>query len=461
MQSLSLFWRSFWLLAALQILIATAAVGLVHFFDRSPPEKSLAWEISSLVNLTRSALVSSSSDRRAALLLSLEREEQVRIVPIEPDDQRITFAQAKDVRATQINALQARLSELAAKPVEVYFKVNGQPGLWVNFDIDEDAYWLQFSLERLDRQAGPTFAVLLAITGVLSLIGAALLSNAINAPLRRLSQSIERLRLGHDQPQTSKSNDGAAEVLAIEQQFQDMANALTQAQQDRELTLAGVSHDLRTPLTRLRLQLELAQISPGDQLSMNQDIDQINHIVDQFVLFGRLANDAPPQDQQLFEAGDFAGLQQATEQLWRTSLQSGRLKLHWLIEAGPWRGSGQGLQRMMNNLIENALRYGYTQGPDLAPCSEVWIRLQQQGQALALQVHDAGPGVSDQDLSRVLRPFVRGEQARTQASDEHGPAGSGLGLAIVQRLAKQANGTVQLNRSPHGGLAVTVRLLST
>ncbi len=463
MKRLTLFWRTFLLIGALLAFTLAAALWLARSFDRSPPEQSLAWEIGSLINLTRSALVSSSSDRRIALLNALQTEEQVQIVPMEPNDKRITFAQMQDPRASQVLALQARLAEAMPNAPTIYLKINGREGLWVSFDIDDDSYWLRFSLDRLDRQIGPPGGLLALIVVGLALIGALVLSQTINRPLRTLSQAITQLgqpvQAGAvHEPAPVAMQDGPAEIVAINQQFAQMAQALRQADTDRSVTLAGVSHDLRTPLSRLRLGLEMAPMPADDRAAMVEDIEQIDHIVGQFVEYGRAANQAPaPLDLMTLDAAALEALRLSVESSWRLQLSERRLVLHWDTEPAQWQGAMIDIQRIINNLIENALRYGYRLQP--TPFTEVWVGIKAQGSGLQLEVSDAGVGIDGQDRDRLMRPFSRGETARTQvAAGGLGPGGSGLGLAIVMRLALRYQGTVALDQAAQGGLRVKISL---
>ena len=132
---ISLFWRTFLLIAGLVVACLMAMLELIRIFDPAPAEQKLAWEVASVVNLTRSALVSAQSDRRIQLLAELAREEGVRVAPLEPGDRSEPLEPA-----ARAQALLGRLRGLLGPQTRVAASVNGEHGLWVSFEIDGDPY---------------------------------------------------------------------------------------------------------------------------------------------------------------------------------------------------------------------------------------------------------------------------------------------------------------------------------
>ncbi len=150
---ISLFWRTFLLLALLIGVSLGTTLGIAGLLDRAPPEQRLAWEIASVVNLTRSALVSAEPDRRLDLVEQLAHEEEVRVLPKEPED-RID----DDATGPRLRALQPRLRQLLGAGTHVAGRVNGIDGVWISFEIDGDDYWLILPRARVERQFGPGYA---------------------------------------------------------------------------------------------------------------------------------------------------------------------------------------------------------------------------------------------------------------------------------------------------------------
>jgi two-component system osmolarity sensor histidine kinase EnvZ len=209
-----------------------------------------------------------------------------------------------------------------------------------------------------------------------------------------------------------------------------MASEMLQAQRDRALLLAGVSHDLRTPLTRMRLTAEFlddADLSRG----IIQDIEDMDAILDQFIGFIRDGADEEP---------GYAQLNDLIEEV-RGKLDGGRIEFT-PGEIPRLMVKRLTMKRLLSNLLTNGLKYGQ-------PPVEVETALEEN--EVVLRVRDHGPGVRAEDIPVLLEPFSRGDAARTLS-------GSGLGLAIVSRIVDMHHGHMSLDNDPEGGLRVEIRL---
>jgi len=434
---ISLFWRTFLLLALLIGTSLGATLGIAGLLERAPPEQRLAWEVASVVNLTRSALVSAEPDRRLDLLDQLAREEEVRVLPREPEDRIDDSATGPRLRA-----LQPRLRQLLGTGTRVAGRVNDTDAVWIGFEIDGDDYWLILPRERVERQFGPSYGVLGLIAAGLSLLGALAMSRLVNRPLADLSRAIASLSRG--QAPTPLADQGPTEIAAVNRRFNRLARELAQLDQDRSLALAGISHDIRSPLARLRMEIELADVPPEQRGSMAEDIERIDRIVGQFVQYARIAE--PPRAERVDVAAALAGIEHA----YRAAIDAHELAL--AIDSGDaryWYGDPTDLHRALANLIDNSIRYGRAT-PDQPARIEVVARALPTG--IAVEVRDHGAGVPDADRERLLQPFTRIDSARSERG------GSGLGLAIVERLARRYGGTLRLVNAPGGGLGASLTL---
>lgn len=437
----SLFWRSFLLIAGLVIACLALMLQLVHLWDPAPPGQRLAWEIASVVNLTRSGLVSAQSDRRRQLLTELAREEGVRVVPLEPGDRAEPLDPAPHARA-----LQNHLKLLLGPATQLAGRVNGESGVWVSFDIDDDPYWLGLDPARLERQGGPPWWALLILAGGLGLLGALAVAAPLSRPLADLAAALGRLSRGEATPALGET--GPPEVAALNRRFNRMAAALADLDEDRAVALAGISHDIRTPLTRLRLALELSGLPEHERRSMSDDIERIDEIVGKFIEYARAGGEGRPEQAREVDIGEAIALALAEN---RPIDPADRLTVQSRIDPGlVWRGDPTDLDRMLANVIQNALRYG--RSPDTGGV-ELEIQARQEGDALVITVRDRGPGVPIAARERLMRPFARVDDARGTS------AGSGLGLAIVARLAARHGGSCALESGPQGrGLLVRISL---
>lgn len=435
---ISLFWRTFLLLAALLGATLLAVFGLARALDPSPPEQRVAWEVASVLNLTRSALISSQPGRRAELLGELARDEGVRVLPLEASDRIAPYL--PESRAV---AMRGYLRALLGPETDVAGQVNGEDGLWVSFAIDDAHFWLQMQQRRVERHFGPDLRLIIAIAAALSLVGAMVFSRLVNRPLALLSGAIDQLSQG-DRPSPLRE-DLVSEIAAVNRRFNRMARDLVELESDRAVALAGISHDIRNPLARLRLEIELARLPEGVAEAMCADIERIDQIVGQFVDYAR-GGDIEEHVEWIDLPAFFAA--------WRNSYQaeidSGTLELD--LDVTPdlsWAADPLELQRLVGNLLDNARRYGRDPASGKAM---VDIRVRAEGASLLIEVRDHGKGIPEEARDHMLRPFARLDPAR----GEH--EGSGLGLAIVARIARRHGGDVTLHEAPGGGLQVRLRL---
>lgn len=429
----SFFWRTFLMLILLITLSVLGGLQTYWTFNELPVARSVAMQIVSMTNLTRFALVSADPIYRPDLLGSLASQE-IRILPKEPDDQAIPLK-----KTTTVELIESMVAEDLGPSTVLASKVNGEPGLWVSVAIDGDEYWLMTRRNLFDHPTGTSWLWWAAIAFLLSMIGAAQLTRHTVEPLARLSQAAKAL--GHGKtPEELPANKGPEEIREMNRSFNTMVKDLSRMEEDRELLLAGVSHDLRTPITRLRLEVELAALPEESREAMVQDLEQMEGIVNQFLAYARRST-TPLELMNLGEAVANAVASSRLEGAPDTSLDC-VIRKDVFIMANPIE-----IERVVQNLLVNASRYGRGENGRLEAFVNAGI---QNGQAI-LSVCDHGKGLPEDEMERVIRPFERGEKART------GSNGSGLGLAIVDRIAKRSGGVMKLSANKPSGLAVEIR----
>lgn len=446
-----LFWRTFFLIATL-ILASLLAWSLIfRAFERAPRAQQVAWELASVANLTRAALVSADPARRRALLDDLARDEGVSVEVLEPDD-RVEAVDAAGFPAEVAIALAA----VMGPGTRTGAVVNGVRGFWVSFDIEGDAYWLRIDEARVDRRPGPGWAAW-ALTAIgLSLAGAFATSRLVNRPLEQLARAISALARGRRPAPLAER--GPEEIARLNSGFNRMAQALGELEADRALALAGISHDVRTPLTRLRMEVELADLPEPTRRAMESDIESIDRIVGQFVEFAR-GTTAPPQAAAAVVPADMLDGLRARH---AAEIASG--SVDWdaggVDRTARWHGQAADFERIAANLVENAMRHGRDPAGRLA----LEVRLQRMPRGVRLSVVDHGAGVPPGSLARLTRPFMRLDPARGASGGPSGMqangggGGTGLGLAIVERLAQRHGGRLVLATPEGGGFSATVEL---
>lgn len=425
----SLFWRTLLLVLLLIVTSLGAWIQSFRVFERAPRAQNIAQQVVSVVNVTRAALLYSDPFVRRDLLAELAANEGIRIYPLEPTD-------------TVAPVTEAPLIQMAAKGIvdrlgpdtRVASEVNGTRGLWVSLALDDDRYWVFIDRDPAARTYGTQWIGWAAVAVLLSLLGAVLITRLINRPLAQLSRAAADMGSGRQPAPLPET--GPVEIRAVNESFNRMVADLGKLEADRAVLLAGISHDLRTPLTRLRLEVEMATVPQEARDAMAGDIEQIDRIVAQFLDYARKEPQAPAEDIEL------APLLEAAARRARIETQPlSRVDLR-LAPAVKVRGYRTELERAVDNLLTNAVRYGRDPKSGLL---NVAVSLLRDDDLAIVGVADNGPGVPTNQIERLLRPFERGEAARS------GSGGAGLGLPIVQRIARMHGGDLRLlANAPHG-----------
>lgn len=428
----SLLWRTFLLIATLMLVAVAAWLAIFSQAEIEPRAHALAQTIVSISNLTRSALLAARPERRLDLLAELSDIEGVHVYPAETGD-RIESPPA----TTLMRHLENDLRERLGPETRLAFALNGEPGLFVSFRIfpgEEGDFWLALPRERLERGFPMQWLGWGALVLLLALAGAWLIVLRIARPLKALEIAAHQLGRGETPPPLPER--GADEIVAVSLAFNQMSQNLKQLEEDRRLLLAGISHDLRTPLARLRMDIELSVPDPEARAAMAADIDEMDRTIGQFLDYAR------PQaiEEASREPIDLAALLLEIAARYGDEVVCRVTSADFLLPA-----QREPLRRAVVNLIENALRHGGQTLP-------IELELGQQDGHVVISVLDRGPGIAPKEMERLKQPFTRGETART------GAAGAGLGLAIVERIARAHRGRLILEPREGGGLAARIVL---
>ena len=441
----SLLWRTFLILAGLSLATTLAWVQIFRVFETAPRLQQLAEHLVSAVNLTRTAMITADVNKRRDLLLNLAEREGIEVYPAEVDDS-ISLPPASDHDLQRVLML-ARQS-LGA---DTRFAIEraGQTGFWVSFRIgEEDEYWARMPIDRFQQQLTLQWLGWGLLALLLALVAAFFIARRLGLPLQALSDAAKNI--GRGQSGVSVPETGPLEIRNLSLAFNHMSQELTRLDQDRALILAGVSHDLRTPLARLRLAVEMSS-DTSLRSGMAQDIEEMDRIIGQFLDFARYANAANPD--ATARAPTMLRLSDIAQHMLEHYRKSGH-QLSADLQPTPLQPLHElALQRVLSNLIDNAIRH--------AAGSAILLRTRKARpsestqEAVVMEVIDAGPGIDAGLRERLKLPFVRAQDSRT------GPAGSGLGLAIVERILRQYGGTLALLPRPAGegsGLVARVTL---
>ena len=416
--------RTFLLLALLVLASTAAWLSLFRYIDAEPRARETAQLAASAVNLIRSSLFAAAPEKRLLLFADFSTYEGIRLLPAESTDRIEPMPDSRFHRLLQ-KELENRLGERT----RIAAAVDGQPGFWVSFRLDEDdedEYWLVLPRERASRNFAAHWLSWSLLAVGLALAVAWFIASRISRPLKAMARSVAAVGRGHTPPPLPET--GSEEVVGLARAFNHMARDLEQYEKDRSEVLAGISHDLRTPLTRLRLEAELSIADDGARQGVIADIEQMETVISQFMDYARAETGEPPLETDLDE---LLGNLVERQALVGRSLSAELAPLPRLALRQ------KAVMRALTNLVDNAWKYG---------ASPVSLRSAVVGSEIHIEVSDRGPGIPEAEMERLKRPFARLDAARTDVT------GTGLGLAIVERIARQHGGRLELLQNPGGGL---------
>lgn len=335
-------------------------------------------------------------------------------------------------KATPYTFLSEQMTEYLGGKTEVRVAKEDRYMVWIN--PPQDPYvWIKIPLEKFDDSEFSPLTFYLIVIGALSVAGGWLFARYIMRPLRQLQEAANQVALG-DYPERLALR-GSSEIVGVTRAFNSMASGIKQLEDDRTLLMAGISHDLRTPLTRIRLATEMLDDKESFfKEGIEQDIDDMNEIIDQFITYIKLDRE---------EIAEKHSLNDVISQEVKAEMAQGYNIALQLNDIPELMLRPVALKRVVANLLGNAKRYGG---------GEIYVNSGMRTKKIAyFEVADNGPGIPEDKIAQLFKPFVQGDNAR-------GGQGSGLGLAIVQRFVNHHGGKVLIHNRPQGGLCVRIEL---
>jgi two-component system osmolarity sensor histidine kinase EnvZ len=430
-------WRTLLVLVAALVLSQLAAMWLLDQYVTRPRQAYGMRQFVSHLKTVSAALETMDPSQHDAFISRIAEKEGLRIVPARGET---GLRPAPDVPVLRM--LRERLRDLFGSGAEVYVRPSRAEAdperptrlFFVRLPAGSREYWVAFPRARFDRD--PAFAVFAwSLAGLaIAVLATFLIVWRLNRPLADLAAAAGRLGRGGDPPPLEEK--GPTEIRAVARAFNQMKDDLRKAERDRATFLAGVSHDLRTPLARLRLGVEMAEgkVDESMQRGMVADLADMNAIVEQFVGFMRGEAAEPLSGVNLSELARGC-CERAARAGADVKCELGETPLAMLRPLA--------LQRMVDNLLNNAARHAG---------GEILLRTGLDGSDLVLSVLDRGPGIPPDRVEHVKKPFARLDESRS------GSSGAGLGLAIVERVAVLHGGRLELNARPGGGLEARIVL---
>lgn len=319
-------------------------------------------------------------------------------------------------------------NEIGTKDVTVYFQFKPSPRIWIQTP-EMHGNWVREPLKTYANYSPELLVGWVVGVPLLSAIIILILVRQMNRPLRRLQNAANEYSKSGTAPYLD-TNHGPLEIRQVNQAFNRMVYTLDQTERERRFMLAGISHDLRTPLTRIRLTAEML---PDEFLreGLVYDVDDTDAILNQFISYMRDGSDEELKDTNI------------NMLLQELVVQFKPLDIQFEMQDVPIiPARSLSLKRLIANLINNAKRYG---------AEPIELSAKVENESILITVADHGEGIPADQIEELMQPFVRGDSARTIQ-------GSGLGLAIVKRIVDIHHGEIQIHNREQGGLEVIISL---
>lgn len=307
------------------------------------------------------------------------------------------------------------------------------PGLLISARL-QDGRWLNAGMgitPSLGRWALPTLISMLLTGGSICLI-VVFMVQRLTRPLQQLTEVAERV--GRGESVTPIPEEGPVDIQQTIRAFNRMYERLQRFVQDRTRMLAAISHDLRSPITSLRLQVELMKDQEA-RGKMLDTLDDMQRMTEATLAFAR--------DEASTEVSRSVDLSALIDSLCQDLGDMGMDVKFEGAQKMPYTCRPISLKRAIRNLIENAVSYG----------GQVEVKLRQHEMEFQIVIQDTGPGIPEQDFERVFQPFVRLEESRNKQT-----GGIGLGMAIARSIVRNHGGDISLGNTPGSGLMVTIHL---
>jgi len=428
----SLLWRTLWVFIAALLASQAAAFWL---FERYVAQPRLERTVATFVGHLRTisvALEAMQPAQQEAFMARLSERDSLRVSaspavePLAPADAPAIF--------------RSRMREAFGRDIEVYAREDDvregrRPAvMWIKLPAGDAHVWITVPRGRVLQVPATAFAVSAVGALLLAILGTFFVMSRLNRPLGELARAAVQLGQGGNPPPVSET--GPTEIRSVARAFNQMKEDLQKGERERATFLAGISHDLRTPLTRLRLDVEMLEgcVDPAVQRGMISDLGDMNAIIDQFIDFTRSEASEP------VASVDLCAVASGSAERVRRSGAEVRCELAPVPEL-PLRPLA--MQRAVENLLVNAARHAG---------GEIVVRTEAAADEVRVAVLDRGPGIPPEMVERLKLPFTRRDAARS------GSSGAGLGLAIATRVAQLHGGRLDLLPREGGGLEARLSL---
>ena len=429
---MTLFSRTARIITLTFLLVMLLTFFTLLYFIMLPVGQRSADDLAALIELSSESWQKLPESERPAYVKNLYQKHQLQLL-IEP-------LQTEEVPVSlylpYFYFFEGALSKRLGMAVELHHIIGDMQYYWVDIPVKNNILHIGILRDRIQASPPTAFALVISITIIATLIASLLIARYLNAPLKALANASKEF--GQGVMPKPLLVDGPKEIASVSQTFNTMVKQIDELQENRTVLLSGISHDLRTPLTRATLALEMLpeNIDPTLVNPLREDMQEMNQLIGLFLEMSQGISSSERKN---------TDLNQLVNSCIDNIRRSGAIVRYQSIPNVELMISPLPLSRIINNLLENAFRYG-NQTP-------IQVAIKKHYHVFQIDICDSGPGIPEDELQSVFRPFKRLEYSRNKHT-----GGSGLGLAIVNQLALTHGWTVKLYNQSNGGLCASIEL---
>lgn len=426
--------QTFWALLGSLLLVQLITAFVFAWFVLKPLAQRTASDLAALMVLSAQTWSELPPETRLAFEDELRNSHQLRVQP-----HPLPFEATHSDHPLFFGLLEAAVGTRISQPTELLLQVDerGVHWYWSWLPAGRDGLWIAVSAERVNTSPITAFVLSLLAGLVLTLLSAIWISRRVSKPLLNLRTSVEAMSRG-ESPNAAPPH-APHEIQALHERFVELSRQVNALLTSRTVLFAGLSHDLRSPLARINLGLEMLRDTPNPTLidKLQNDVEHMNALIGQVMELAKGLEHDPSIEVHWRDWLSHL----ITQENWGHRVQANfDSNIPNSVTLAP-----VALQRAIVNLVRNAIQYDTHDSP-------IEIRSEWVQHALNVSVLDRGPGIPKDRIETMLRPFERMDSARTPA----GKGGHGLGLAIVQALARHHDWELQIHPRPEGGLIVNL-----
>ena len=428
----SLLVRTAGTIALALLLFVFISLGTAAYFVAIPIARQSADDLAALMVLTAETCQETPAFNLSRLREQLFQDHGLIVADTLPElsEQQFTFP--------YLLYLRDALARRTGKDILILKDPDGKR-LWVDIPAESGIVRLGFNRDRMTARPPAVLMLVIGVGILLTLFTSFIVVRRITTPLEQLYAAVREVGQGH-WPLPLKE-DGPEELATLARAFNAMSSEVQALLENRTVLVAGISHDLRTPLTRLGLAVEMLSGDSDPQLiaDIRRDLADMEKLIRQFMELAQGLGDEHEEDMDLWEI--------LKAQVTNLERQGSDVQL---TGDGPchFRGNPLALRRILTNLLDNAAHYG-----DGKPID---VDLGCGNESICIRISDHGPGIPEIQRKIVFRPFYRLESARSIRT-----GGSGLGLAIASQLAIKNGWTIELMPRDGGGTVARLDLPAT